>query len=73
MACETAKESWDVLKESYQGNTRTRQMQVLNLKRDFEILRMNEKETIQHFSNKLMTMVNKIRLIGEELSGSRII
>ena len=36
MACKTAKEAWDRLKEEYQGSDRTRQMQVLNLKREFE-------------------------------------
>ncbi|XP_052185878.1 uncharacterized protein LOC127797225 isoform X2 [Diospyros lotus] len=73
MACETAKEAWDILKELYQGNARTKRIQVLNLKRNFEILRMNEKDTIQEFSEKLMTVVNKIRLMGEELPDSRIV
>ena len=36
MACKTAKEAWHRLKEEYQGSDRTRQMQVLNLKREFE-------------------------------------
>ena len=42
MACKTAKEAWDRLKEEYQGSDRTRQMQVLNLKRQFESLNMQE-------------------------------
>jgi len=28
--CETAKEVWDTLRETFQGNERTRQMQILN-------------------------------------------
>ena len=35
MACKTAKEAWDRLKEEYKGNNRLCQMQVLNLKREF--------------------------------------
>ena len=44
MNCKTAKEQWDTLKEEYQGSDRTRQMQVLNLKRDFEVQSMQENE-----------------------------
>ena len=35
LACKTAKEAWDRLKEEYKGNNRLCQMQVLNLKREF--------------------------------------
>ena len=40
MACETAKEAWDKLKEEFGGSTQTRNMQVLNLRREFETLKM---------------------------------
>ncbi|RVW47420.1 hypothetical protein CK203_018156 [Vitis vinifera] len=37
----TTKEAWDKLKLEYQGSDRTKQMQVLNLKRDFKSLTMS--------------------------------
>jgi len=49
MACETAKEAWDTLLETFQGNERTRQIQVLNLRKEFEMLRMKEVETIKEY------------------------
>ena len=73
MTCETAKQAWDTLKEIYQGSERTRQMQVLNLRREFELLRMKETESIKDYSDRLLTIVNKIRLTGEELPDSRIV
>ena len=60
MACETAKEAWDTLQEVFQGNERTRLMQVLKLRREFEMLRMKKAETIKEYFNRLLTMVNKI-------------
>lgn len=60
------------MKELYEGNEITRRMQVLNLKRDFETLTMKEKETIQEYYDKLMGVVNKIRVLGEDLPGTRI-
>ncbi|XP_060201830.1 uncharacterized protein LOC132630258 [Lycium barbarum] len=73
MACETAKEAWDKLKEEFQGSDKTRKIRVINLRREFETLRMKDSETIEEFSNKLMKVVNQIRLLGEELSDTRIV
>lgn len=53
MTCNTAKEVWDRLKEEYQGSDRTRQIQVLNLKRAFESLNMEEDETIVKYADIL--------------------
>ncbi|KAF2296366.1 hypothetical protein GH714_037585 [Hevea brasiliensis] len=36
MACETAKEAWDLLKAEFQGSALSKQMSVLNLRREFE-------------------------------------
>lgn len=66
MTCETTKEAWDVLKELYQGNERTRRMQVLNLKRDIETLNMKENKIIQEYSDQLTMIVNKIQLLEED-------
>ena len=60
MLCKTAKEQWDTLKEEYQGSDRTRQMQVLNLKRDFEVLNMQEDDTISKYSDRISLIVNEI-------------
>ncbi|GKV01273.1 hypothetical protein SLEP1_g13839 [Rubroshorea leprosula] len=74
MRCETAKEAWDLLKVEFQGDSKGIQMQVLNLKREFAILRMNESETVKEFSDKIMKIVNRIRLLGdEELSDKRVV
>ena len=72
MACETLKEAWDKLK-MYMGSDRTRQMQVLNLKREFEVLRMKENESIKEYADRLMVVVNKIRLLGEDLTHQRVV
>jgi len=73
MSCETAKEAWNTLQEAFQENERTRQMQVLNLIREFEMLRMKEAETIKEYFDRLLAMVNKIQLLHEYLLDKRII
>ena len=73
MTCETPKEALDKLKEMYMGSDRTRQMQVLNLKRDFEVLRMKDNESIKEYVDRLMEVVNKIRLLGADLTDQRVV
>ena len=48
-------------------------MQVLNLRREFELQRMKESETIKEYSNKLLGITNKIKLLGSDFADSRIV
>ena len=73
MNLESAKDIWDHLKKEYQGNERTKNMQVLNLIREFEMLKMKETETIKDYSDKLLGIVNKVRLLGKDFSDERIV
>ena len=57
MTNEIAKEAYDVLKNLYQCNNRIKLIQVFNLKRDFEILSMKAKKTIQEYFHRLKTVV----------------
>ncbi|KAG8479501.1 hypothetical protein CXB51_029291 [Gossypium anomalum] len=73
MACETPKQAWDKLKEEFQGTERTRQQQLLNLRREFKNLKMKEEETIKKYSDRIMAIVNStIRLLGEQFDEARI-
>lgn len=41
--------------------------------RDFEIFKMKEAETVKQCSDRIMAMVNNIKLLGDQFSGSRIV
>ena len=73
MTLKTANEIWDFLKKEYEGNERVKGMQVLNLIREFEMQRMKESETIKDYSDRLLDIVNKVRLLGTDFSNSRIV
>ena len=53
MSYKTSKKAWDRLKEEYQSSDRTHQMQVLNLKREFVSLDMQEDETISKYADRI--------------------
>ncbi|CAL5331407.1 unnamed protein product [Camellia sinensis] len=73
MTLESAKNIWDYLRTESQGNDRSRSMQVMNLRREFEMQRMKESETIKEYSDRLLSIVNKVRLLGEDLSDQRVV
>jgi len=47
-------------------------MQVLNLMREFKLQKMKDYETIKEYSNKLLGIANKIRLLGKDFTDSKI-
>ncbi|XP_040932121.1 uncharacterized protein [Gossypium hirsutum] len=67
MACETPKEAWDKLKEEFQGTERTRQQQLLNLRRDFENLKMKEEETVKQYSDRIMAVARRTGEISQRM------
>ncbi|XP_060670472.1 uncharacterized protein LOC132800547 [Ziziphus jujuba] len=48
-------------------------MQILNLRREFETLRMKDFELVKDFIDRLMKVVNQIRILGEELGDRRVV
>ncbi|XP_012468682.1 uncharacterized protein LOC105786740 [Gossypium raimondii] len=68
-----AKDIWDYLKAEYQEDERIKSMKVLNLIREFERLQMKEFESIKEYSDKLIDIANKVRVIGTDLSYSKLV
>ena len=68
MAKKSAFEIWNFLKTEYEGDGRIKGMQVMNLVREFEMQKMNGSETIKEYTCKLLSVVNKIRLVGSIFS-----
>lgn len=73
MTKKTAFEIWNFLKTEYEGDERIKGMQVLNLVREFEMQKMNESESVKEYIGKLLSIANKIRLLGSDFSDSRIV
>lgn len=45
---------------------------MLNLIREFEMQRMKESETVKEYADRLLSIVNRVRLLGTELSDDRM-
>lgn len=73
MGCDTPKEAWEKLKVEFEGNHQTKLMQILNLKREFEMVKMKTSEGVKEYGNRLMSIVNQIKLLGGEFSSQRVV
>ncbi|XP_060178245.1 uncharacterized protein LOC132608198 [Lycium barbarum] len=73
MSLKSAKEVWNYLKTEYEGDERIRGMQVLNLVREFELQRMKESETIKEYSDQLLNIANRVKLLGSTFTNSMIV
>ncbi|GKV16598.1 hypothetical protein SLEP1_g27220 [Rubroshorea leprosula] len=68
-----AQEAWDTLKKEFDGSSWVKGNKIVTLKRQFEMLKMQETETVHQYTNKLMDVVNRIRLHGEEFPDRRVV
>ena len=48
-------------------------MQVMNLIREFEMVRMKESQTIKDYAEQLLTIANKVKLLGKEFFYERVV
>ncbi|GJV44246.1 zinc finger, CCHC-type containing protein [Tanacetum coccineum] len=69
----TAKAIWDALKIRHIGEERVQQARLQTLKSDFEMLHMKEDETIETFTGKLTTLVNKAANLGHTIEDQTLV
>ncbi|XP_010543104.1 PREDICTED: uncharacterized protein LOC104816130, partial [Tarenaya hassleriana] len=73
MQLESAKDVWDFLKNEYEGDEKIRGMKVLNLMREFERQHMKASESVKNYVDRLVSIVNKIRILGTQVSDERLV
>ncbi|GMI87552.1 hypothetical protein HRI_002424500 [Hibiscus trionum] len=73
MTLKSAYEIWNYLKSEYEGDERIKGMCVLNLIREFELQKMKETKSIKEYSDRLLDIANRIRLLGSTFKDSRIV
>ncbi|XP_020224174.1 uncharacterized protein LOC109806210 [Cajanus cajan] len=73
MHLEIAKQIWDELNERYISDERVRSTKLLTLKREFEMLKMKESESVKEYTSKLSHLVNQMRLYGEVVHDHKVV
>ncbi|XP_042379980.1 uncharacterized protein LOC121972365 [Zingiber officinale] len=64
---DTSKHIWDSMKQKYQGSTRVKRAQLQTLRKEFEILHMQEGESVDSYFARTLTIANKMKIHGENM------
>ncbi|KAJ8767297.1 hypothetical protein K2173_017341 [Erythroxylum novogranatense] len=70
---ETAKEAWDALKVMNLGAERVKEVRAQALKWELESMRMEDSESVDEFTGKISTVVNKLRALGETVDEKYVV
>lgn len=73
MSLKTTKAIFGIFSRKCMLERRIRGMQVLTLIREFELQKMKVWETITEYSDRLLSIVNRVSLLGTEVSDSIIL
>ena len=73
MITSSAKEAWDTLATSYQGMEKVNIVKLQNTRRDFKVLQMKETEDIDSFMNRVMSVVNQLKIYGDDIKDRTVI
>ncbi|PNY05002.1 putative copia-type polyprotein [Trifolium pratense] len=66
--CESAKEAWDTLARNYGGDEKLKKVRLQSLRRQYELLQMNESETVSQYFVRLTSLTNQMVRNGETIS-----
>lgn len=70
---ETAKATWNTLKQKYRRDSQVRAMKLQSIRWDFEYVRMKSDESLSAYLTRLFGLLNQIKMYAEELSNNRIV
>ncbi|WJZ92889.1 hypothetical protein VitviT2T_011862 [Vitis vinifera] len=73
MNLETPKQVWDKLQGEFEGSERVKNVRLLTLKREFELMKMKDDESVKDYSGRLMDVVNQMRLLGEAFTDQKVV
>ncbi|XP_058784201.1 uncharacterized protein LOC131658971 [Vicia villosa] len=69
----TAKEAWDILKLSHKGVEKAQKSKLQSLRREYERYEMSNLETVEQYFSRVINLVNKMRVYGEDIPDSKVV
>lgn len=69
----TAKEAWDCLINCYVGQDKVKKVRLQTLRRQFELLQMERKESISDYFSRTLAIVNQMKANGEAIADLQVV
>ncbi|CAJ2646460.1 unnamed protein product [Trifolium pratense] len=70
---ETSKEAWDILVKYYDGGEKVKAVKLQSLRRQYELLQMDNNESIGSYASKVQALIHTMKSCGEEISEKMIV
>ncbi|XP_027359769.1 uncharacterized protein LOC113868411 [Abrus precatorius] len=69
----TSQAIWQSMQKKYQGSTRVKRAQLQALRHEFELLSMKEREKVDTYLGRTLSIVNKMKSNGEKVDSSTVV
>ncbi|GAU26253.1 hypothetical protein TSUD_224440 [Trifolium subterraneum] len=69
----SSKEAWDNLEKAYGGATKVKKVRLQTYKRQFELLQLEEKESVGDFVTRVTKLVNLMKGCGESMNDQSVV
>ena len=69
----SAKEAWDILNKAYAGADKIKKVRLQTLRRQFELLQMEETESIGDYFGRLQVLANSITSCGDTITNLTLV
>jgi hypothetical protein len=70
---ESSKEAWDILDQFFDGDDKEKEAGLQTHKRQYELLQMEENESVLDFLTRVIRFVNQIMVCGEVITTNLVI
>ncbi|GMI80525.1 hypothetical protein HRI_001721800 [Hibiscus trionum] len=70
---DTSKNTWNSMKQKYQGTTRVKRAHLQALRKEYEMLHMKEGECVNEYIARVLVITNKMKANGEDLRDFSIV
>ncbi|GAV61780.1 UBN2 domain-containing protein [Cephalotus follicularis] len=69
----SAKEAWDTLYAAYKGEDKIKLVRLQTLRCEFDSLRMKDSESVEEFFNRVIALVNQMKVNGEAMENQKFV
>ncbi|KAI3521063.1 hypothetical protein L1887_10522 [Cichorium endivia] len=69
----SSKDAWDTLHRTYRGEERVNMVRLQTLRCEFDNIKMKETESVEDYYNRVILLLNQLRLNGEKIEDTRVV
>ena len=73
MRARKTNESWDILKQEFEGDKTVKAIKLQSLRRDLKNVKMKENENLNDYFSRFMELINQMKSYGDSIDDDQIV